>query len=382
MRFDLYDKASVGGSGGDVTQSGNNTFTGTNTFSGTTTFNNLAIGTITVVSNLTVPNNPYGAGWNGSTDVPNENSVYGEMELRAPKASPSFTGAATNTGSFGAPTLYVGSTNVAAALASFISSDTNWNGTPIASGTITNLETSTIGLGGKPRTSWPAASTRQGEHIYVSFILGSGVAITAAGSPWYTGGALASGTMAFPSSAGGAIMGADSSYLRAVSSSSANGGYHQSTRADMFVLTTNDWTAFYFRPLATNDTVIFSRLGWSDSITTSLPVDGLYISRTGSVLSLVARSNSIETASSTTYTIASNTPYWGTITLKDSGGTFAADLTISNSTTLLSTMSVTGNIPNTFTRATGHGAIAWSTNAVAVNLEDWGYMEVFNQTSR
>jgi hypothetical protein len=246
-----------------------------------------------VVSNLTVPNNAYGAGWNGSTNVPNENSVYDEMELRAPKASPafttsatiggtnildyaashlteaeasalyqrtnavltatvagtavsvaqtnavsfgaptlyvgttnvavavaakapiagpsftgtatntgsfgaptlyvgstnvaaaialkaniagpsftgyrkfwgsyalcwgdkrsgcycaqgfagpSFTGAATNTGSFGAPTLYVGSTNVAVALAAS-SSDTNWNGNPIASGTITNLTVTSI----------------------------------------------------------------------------------------------------------------------------------------------------------------------------------------------------------------------------------------------
>ena len=70
------------------------------------------------------------------------------------------------------------------------------------------------------------------------------------------------------------------------------------------------------------------------------------------------------------------------IKIKDSAGTFAADLTISNSTTLLSTLSVTGNIPSTFARGTGHGAIAWSTNAVAVNLEDWGYMEVYNQTTR
>jgi regulation of enolase protein 1 (concanavalin A-like superfamily) len=72
-------------------------FNGTTTFLGTTTFNDLAIGTITVVSNLTVPNNAYGAGWNGSTNVPNENSVYDEMELRAPKASPVFTGSATFT---------------------------------------------------------------------------------------------------------------------------------------------------------------------------------------------------------------------------------------------------------------------------------------------
>lgn len=115
MRFDLYDKASVGGSGsgggGDVYSSSNNVFTGSNTFLGTTTFNNLAIGTITVVTNLTVPNNAYGAGWNGSTNVPNENSVYDEMELRAPKANPTFSGTLTNTGSIGAPTLYVGTIN-------------------------------------------------------------------------------------------------------------------------------------------------------------------------------------------------------------------------------------------------------------------------------
>jgi len=86
-------------------------FNGSNTFSGTTTFNDLAIGTITVVTNLTVPNNAYGAGWNGSTNVPNENSVYDEMELRAPKASPTFSGTLTNTGSIGAPTLYVGTIN-------------------------------------------------------------------------------------------------------------------------------------------------------------------------------------------------------------------------------------------------------------------------------
>jgi len=92
-------------------------FNGTSTFSGTTTFNDLAIGTITVVSNLTVPNNAYGAGWNGSTNVPNENSVYDEMELRATKASPTFSGALTNTGSIGAPVQYVGTTNIAEHLA-------------------------------------------------------------------------------------------------------------------------------------------------------------------------------------------------------------------------------------------------------------------------
>lgn len=42
-----------------------------------------------------VPDVAYGAGWNGSTAVPTRNAVYDQMELKAPLASPTFTGTVT-----------------------------------------------------------------------------------------------------------------------------------------------------------------------------------------------------------------------------------------------------------------------------------------------
>ena len=45
---------------------------------------------------ITVSDTVYGAGWNGVTGVaPSKNTVYDQMELRAPKATPTFTGEAT-----------------------------------------------------------------------------------------------------------------------------------------------------------------------------------------------------------------------------------------------------------------------------------------------
>lgn len=51
-----------------------------------------AFGTLTSNVGLNVPDGAYGAGWNGNLEVPTKNAVYDEMELRAPKASPTFTG--------------------------------------------------------------------------------------------------------------------------------------------------------------------------------------------------------------------------------------------------------------------------------------------------
>ncbi len=45
---------------------------------------------------LPVSDTAYGAGWNGDTNTaPSKNAVYDEMELRAPKANPTFTGTVT-----------------------------------------------------------------------------------------------------------------------------------------------------------------------------------------------------------------------------------------------------------------------------------------------
>jgi hypothetical protein len=49
------------------------------------------------VANYAVSDTAYGAGWDGVTDVaPSKNAVYDQMELRAPKANPIFTGTITS----------------------------------------------------------------------------------------------------------------------------------------------------------------------------------------------------------------------------------------------------------------------------------------------
>jgi hypothetical protein len=45
--------------------------------------------------NISVPDEAYGSGWNGSLEVPTKNAVYDQVELKAPLASPTFTGIAT-----------------------------------------------------------------------------------------------------------------------------------------------------------------------------------------------------------------------------------------------------------------------------------------------
>jgi hypothetical protein len=56
----------------------------------------LSVDTSTYITSSSISDTAYGAGWNGDTTVaPSKNAVYDEMELRAPKASPTFTGTVT-----------------------------------------------------------------------------------------------------------------------------------------------------------------------------------------------------------------------------------------------------------------------------------------------
>ncbi len=56
----------------------------------------LSVDTSTYITASSISDTAYGAGWNGDTTVaPSKNAVYDEMELRAPKASPTFTGTVT-----------------------------------------------------------------------------------------------------------------------------------------------------------------------------------------------------------------------------------------------------------------------------------------------
>ena len=70
-----------------------NYFQATVASTGSTTFN--LVGTspeFTFSDAVNVPDEAYGAGWNGNTEVPTKNAVYDQVELKAPLASPTFTG--------------------------------------------------------------------------------------------------------------------------------------------------------------------------------------------------------------------------------------------------------------------------------------------------
>ena len=93
----LADGVASGGGGGagaytNTTGTGSYVLADSPTVSGNWVFDELTVGTFTVSTNLFSAEVAYGAGWNGSSNVPTRNAVYDEMELRAPKASPALTG--------------------------------------------------------------------------------------------------------------------------------------------------------------------------------------------------------------------------------------------------------------------------------------------------
>jgi hypothetical protein len=69
----------------------------TGAFSGNVTIGGTlsVTGTVAFTAAITVPDEAYGVAWNNNLQVPTKNAVYDEMELRAPKANPIFTGTAS-----------------------------------------------------------------------------------------------------------------------------------------------------------------------------------------------------------------------------------------------------------------------------------------------
>ena len=67
-----------------------------NTLTGTIAEFNTACSDADFLTSSNISDTAYGAGWNAdTTNAPSKNAVYDEMELRAPKASPSFSGTVT-----------------------------------------------------------------------------------------------------------------------------------------------------------------------------------------------------------------------------------------------------------------------------------------------
>lgn len=143
----LVDALAAGGGGSgeytNTTGTGAYVLADSPTVSGNWVFDELTVGTMTVSTNLLAAEVAYGAGWNGSSNVPTRNAVYDEMELRAPKASPALTGDPT------APTAALNDNDTSIATTAYVrreitnlASGGGGGGTTITingSGTLTNI---------------------------------------------------------------------------------------------------------------------------------------------------------------------------------------------------------------------------------------------------
>lgn len=358
-RVRMMDQVSVGGNGGDVTQAGNNTFTGTNTFSGTTTFNNLSIGSITVVTNLSVPNNAYGSGWNGSTNVPNENSVYDEMELRATKSSPTFSGTLTNTGSIGAPVQYVGSTNIAEALAAKQPLDSDL--TSMAAGTaVATAQTNAVSMGAPTlyvgTTNVAAAlaavyNVENGDSFSDGDNFGTYTEIFYPN--WY-GVAIAGGS---PGSQVATTNNPSSLQLNASASANSGYAYLSGTTAEDIGSGGKEFFAIVAFPV-TN--AVIARIGFQDSTSDTEPTDGAYIRLANGYVYGVLRNNSSQTTTTTSNQIAtSSTAFYRALTRVNTDQASVTYWLLSATApgvyTTNWTASVTNTLPTGSSRLTGHG---------------------------
>lgn len=282
-------------------------------------------------ASLSVNDDAYGAGWNGSTNVPTKNAVYDKIESLS---------------SGGGGDVYTSSNNVF---------------------TGTNTFSAPTVFGGQTRTNWPQVGEREDAVWYTEFSAPQGESAGRFGLP-YGGLAIGSGATAVvgSDSGGSAVQG----YVRIPASTTAGSGYAYLTSISGMLLTTNCVFEWQFRPLATNNTVIIGRYGWMDSAS-GTPTDGLYCERDGMVLTLIGRSNNVANPSATTYSIASNAWYYGQISTALIGSDTVATMRIWDSTpSLLSTIAITNGLPTASGRDTGAGVRVASTNNVAVNLDD------------
>jgi len=115
-------------------------------------------GSVVLTSADAVSDAGYGSGWDDVTDVaPSKNAVYDEMELRAPKANPTFTGLITTAGQIKFPATQNASSNANTL-------DDYEEGTWTPSFAVKDLEWSTA------PTSITAKYTKIGRVVFISLI--------------------------------------------------------------------------------------------------------------------------------------------------------------------------------------------------------------------
>lgn len=164
------------------------------------------------------------------------------------------------------------------------------------------------------------------------------------------------------------------------SSTTTNSGYQFSTEATQFHINGSETLVFIFKFLdasTLNTSVI--RMGFQDVITTSNPVDGVYINVTGmatKVLRGTCRSNSVETDTASSYTPTQNTWYRGTIIVNASATNVTFRLQNVGGSVVWEDYCVT-NIPTGSGRYTGHAVVTFLGGITARDVMSMDYMSVY-----
>lgn len=190
----------------------------------------------------------------------------------------------------------------------------------------------------------------------------------------FIGAAISSGTIT-TAPATAAITSDHPGSVLARSSTTANSGYQFTTALDRIQLGGGERFDLVFRTAAafTNTTV---RRGFTDSITSTAPTDGVYFETSGSgALTGKCRSNSTESATATLVTLAASTWYHVRISL-DGGAKRALFEVFSEAGALLASATLSSNIPVGSGRSTGAGVVATNSGTTATDLEVWDYMAV------
>lgn len=240
----------------------------------------------------------------------------------------------------------------------------SWDGSPIASGTITNLTTERIN--GK-------RMFLRREGGFFEDGTGAGTSAQQMFGPTLSGFATSSGTVATDYSYTGSAT--DPGRVYVASSATANSGYTYGGFNAIYLLAGNEFVTVGTYVLVTN--LVVARWGLIDQYNTTEPTDGVYFEMAnGNIYGKTSNNSSRSTTSSVyvpveSYTVRLNTE----IELNSAAST--ATFRIYTNSVLAWTDSLSANIPTTVNRYTGPGFTTYHTSGSAgLNIMALGWFGV------
>lgn len=166
---------------------------------------------------------------------------------------------------------------------------------------------------------------------------------------------------------------------RLTSAASSNSGYYIGLNMASSVLISGGETAEFIFSLPVIAGNLVNRLGFLDAVTVSNPIDGVFLSITGAVISGKTFSNSSTSTTATTYTLSVSTWYRGKVEINNTA-TLATFTIYDDNGNVLWTDSLSTNIPTGAGRETGFAVNSVKNNTGATDLIDLDWMAYYNYT--